>query len=219
MQITIRYFAAARDRANGTREEIIQVEEGASLGHVLALLLERHAGLRGFLPRCRVARNQAFAEPDAVLAAGDEVAIIPPVSGGDDLVGVSAQPISAAALSKRVEGPEIGAVVTFEGTVRNHARGKTVLRLHYEAFGDMAQKQLAEIASQARATWPGARVAVQHRTGLLEIGEVSVAIAVGTPHRGDAFEACRFVIEAIKKDLTVWKREVYPDSEEWIEGS
>jgi molybdopterin synthase catalytic subunit len=218
MLVSVRYFAAARERAGGLKEESVELAPGATVGELLALLQEKHAGLRAFLPRCRVARNQAFVEPSEALKAGDEVAMIPPVAGGSDLVGLSEHTISAAALAKRVEGPQVGAIVTFEGTVRNHARGKKVLRLHYEAYGEMAQRQLQEIAAQAEQKWPGARVALVHRTGLLEIGEVSVAIAVGTPHRGDAFDACRFVIETLKRDLTIWKREFYEGGEEWVEG-
>jgi molybdopterin synthase catalytic subunit len=217
MQIRMRYFASARDRA-GTGEEVISLPEGATVSELCAALSQSRPGLAPLLPRCRVARNQAFAEADARLSDGDEVAIIPPVAGGDDRAGVTDGPISAEALAARVRGPEIGAVVTFEGTVRNAARGKRVTKLRYEAFGEMASKQLAEIARAAESRWPGARVAVVHRTGTLDIGEVSVAIAVGAPHRGDAFEACRFVIETLKRDLTIWKKESYDDGEEWVEG-
>jgi molybdopterin converting factor subunit 1 len=218
MKITIRYFAAARDRVGGISQEEKNVDGPLSLEAFKQLLYETYPNLTTFLPRCRLAINQAFATDDALLKEGDEVAIIPPVAGGSDLVGLSDKSISAAALADKVRAAGIGAIVTFEGTVRNYARGKKVTQLHYEAFGEMAQKQLQQMAQEATQKYPGVTVALMHRTGTLEIGEVSVAIAVGSPHRGDAFEACRLVIETLKRDLTIWKRERYEGGEEWVEG-
>jgi MoaE-MoaD fusion protein len=218
MKLTIRYFAAARDRVGGLSQEERIVEAPIVLGGLKTLLSEVHPNLLNFLPRCRVAINQAFANDDAALQDGDEVAIIPPVAGGSDLVGLTDQTISAAALADKVRAAGVGAIVTFEGTIRNHARGKQVVQLHYEAFGEMAHRQLQQMAHDATQKYPGVTVSLMHRTGTLDIGEVSVAIAVGSPHRGDAFDACRHVIEALKRDLTIWKRERYQDGEEWVEG-
>lgn len=218
MKISIRYFAAARDRVGGRSREERDLPEGASLQNLVALLYEAYPSLQTFLPRCRIAINQAFAEESAPLKEGDEVAIIPPVAGGSDLVGLTETPITAAALADKVRASGVGAIVTFEGTVRDNARGKKVVRLHYEAFGEMAQKQLLKITQDAQKKWPDAIISVMHRTGTLEIGEVSVAIAVGSPHRAEAFETCRFVIEELKRDVTIWKRELYEGSAEWVEG-
>jgi molybdopterin converting factor subunit 1 len=218
MSIRVRYFAAARDRVGGVSQEEKPFEAALSLGAFKQKLCDEKPSLVAFLPRCRVAVNQAFASDETMLKDGDEVAIIPPVAGGDDLVGLTDKPIAAAALADKVRASGVGAIVTFEGTVRDHARGKKVVQLHYEAFGEMAHKQLAQLAKDAMEKFPGVVVSLMHRTGTLDIGEVSVAIAVGSPHRGDAFEACRFVIETLKRDLTIWKRERYEGGEEWVEG-
>ena len=218
MKITVRYFAASRDRVGGLSHEEKTLEAPVSLGGLKTLLCETYPSLTNFLPRCRLAINQAFANDEDLLKDGDEVAIIPPVAGGSDLVGLTEKTISAVALADKVRAAGVGAIVTFEGTIRNHARGKKVVQLHYEAFGEMAHKQLQQMAADAMQKYPGVTVALMHRTGTLEIGEVSVAIAVGSPHRGDAFDACRQVIEALKRDLTIWKREKYEDGEDWVEG-
>lgn len=218
MKIRIRYFAAARERTGGVGEEERSIAEGALLADLLQEVVRAHPALEKLLPRCRVAVNQSFAPETKPLSEGDEVAIIPPVAGGDDLVGITEAPISPESLVARVSGPEMGAVVTFAGTVRDHARGKKVLRLQYEAYQEMAEKQLGDIVKEAMQRWPGCKASVLHRTGTLAIGEVSVAIAVAAPHRAEAFEACRFIIETLKRDLTIWKREVYEGGEEWVEG-
>lgn len=126
------------------------------------------------------------------------------------------RPIASAEVEALVAAPGAGAVVTFTGAVRDQTRGRRVVRLEYEAYVPMAEKVAAAIAAEAVARWPGARVAVLHRIGRLEIGEASVVIAVAAPHRGDAFDACRFVIDQLKRDVPIWKRELFEDGAEWV---
>jgi molybdopterin synthase catalytic subunit len=131
---------------------------------------------------------------------------------------ITTEPISADQLVRELVAAEHGGIVTFEGVVRNNARGKRVRYLEYDVYPAMAERQIAAILDEARVQWPDAEVAAVHRTGRLEIGEVSVAIAASSPHRAEAFAACRFVIDAIKQRVPIWKKEVAEDGEEWIEG-
>ncbi len=124
-------------------------------------------------------------------------------------------PIDVAAARAAVDDPGHGAVLVFEGVARDVFEGRRVVRLEYEAWAEMAEPVLAEIAADARASWPTARVAVVHRTGVVVVGEPSLVIAVGSPHRAEAFEACRFVLEAVKARLPVWKKEIYEDGSAW----
>ncbi|MEZ5415906.1 MAG: molybdenum cofactor biosynthesis protein MoaE [Vicinamibacterales bacterium] len=132
---------------------------------------------------------------------------------------VTSQPLSADAVLRAVEGPGAGAVTTFVGLVRDHNQGRTVLFLDYEAYAPLAEKALGLIVEEAQARWTGARMAIHHRTGRLEIGEASVVIAVATPHRADAFAACRYAIERIKQIVPIWKHEHFEGGEVWIEGA
>lgn len=130
---------------------------------------------------------------------------------------VLSEPIDAAAVASRVSGPHNGAVITFVGQVRNLSRGKKVAYLEYDAYAPMAEKEMRRIADEARERW-SADVAIEHRIGRMELCEASVVIAVGTPHRAEAFEACRFCIDTLKENVPIWKKEVCPDGAFWIEG-
>lgn len=136
----------------------------------------------------------------------------------DDMIRITDAPVSAARLRDRVARPGCGAVVTFEGTVRDHTGDFETDHLIYEAYAEMATKVLGEIAAEAGERWPLGAVAVHHRTGRLEVGEVSVAIAVSAPHRDQAFAACRHVIDELKERAPIWKKEVGPGGEAWVEG-
>jgi molybdopterin synthase catalytic subunit len=131
---------------------------------------------------------------------------------------ITREPISSAELAEEIVTAEHGGVVTFDGVVRVHSRGKRILYLEYDAYPEMADRQIAGILEEARNQWPGTAVAAVHRTGRLEIGETSVSIAAASAHRAEAFAACRFVIDAIKQRVPIWKKEVAEDGEEWIEG-
>jgi molybdopterin synthase catalytic subunit len=177
-----------------------------------------------------VAVNQDYADLKQVLAADDEVAVFPPVSGGGPeathseevmtYTGLSAEPIDPLQLSAMVTEPGTGAVVTFAGIVRDNNLGRQVRYLDYEAFPPMAEAKLRQIVGEARERWPAIRgVAVVHRTGHLEIGEMAVLVAVSAPHRGDgAFEASRYIIDRTKEIVPIWKKEGWTEGEEWLEG-
>jgi molybdopterin synthase catalytic subunit len=151
------------------------------------------------------------------------VAFIPPVSGGSApgvgcvLAEITEQPLDAAALESQVARPEAGAIALFSGVVRNHARGRRVLYLEYDAYRPMAEGEMRKIAADAASRWECC-VAVQHRVGRLEIGEASVLVAVSSAHRAAAFEACRYVIDTLKETVPIWKKEVWEGGEVWIEG-
>lgn len=133
-------------------------------------------------------------------------------------VQITREPLDRAGLIQRVAHPSAGALVVFDGVVRDHARGHAVQYLEYEAYVEMAEPQMLAIAHAARERWPNVRIAVAHRLGRLEIGEASVIIAVASPHRSAAFDACRYVIDTLKATVPIWKKEVGPDGAEWVEG-
>ncbi|WP_373045984.1 molybdenum cofactor biosynthesis protein MoaE [Vulgatibacter sp.] len=216
MRITVLYFAAAREAA-ATDSEIIELAADADVAALLSALGTLHPALLPVLPRCRVAIGHDFAPADATLAPGAEVAIIPPVAGGTaPICRLSEQPLSLDEAVASVRGRDAGAIVTFTGQVREASRGREVVRLDYEAFGPMAEKQLRAIAAECGAKWPGSRVAILHRTGTLEIGAIAVVIAAAAPHRAEAFAACRHAIERLKEEVAIWKKEHFTDGTEWV---
>jgi molybdopterin synthase catalytic subunit len=214
MRIVVRYFAAARERAGLEREEL-EVPEGLRTSEVVPLLAQRHPALAPLAGRLRVAVNQEFSTPEEVVPPGAEVALIPPVAGGMRICGLRSTPLSLDEAVGAVSGPGRGGVVTFTGAVREESRGQRVRLLEYEAYPGMAERQLERIAAEAEQRF-GAIVAILHRTGTLTVGEVAVVIAAGAAHRAEAFDACRFVIEALKKDVPIWKKEHYENGEAWV---
>ena len=158
--------------------------------------------------------NRTYVERDQALEDGDEVALIPPVSGG--AFRLTADPIELAAVVAEVEDERAGAIATFVGTVRAESRGRKVVRLEYEAYEGMAENVMADLAEQLLERYDLCAVAITHRVGVCEIGEPSVAIAVSAPHRQDALAACKDVIDTLKETVPLWKKEVYEGGEEWI---
>ncbi|MFO0584751.1 MAG: molybdopterin converting factor subunit 1 [Anaeromyxobacter sp.] len=213
MAITVLYFAAAREAAGLARETLAGAP--ATVGALRAALAAAHPPLARILPRCRIAVDQAFAADDAPLRDGAEVALVPPVAGGAPLFRVVDRPLQLSEVVDAVSGVGLGGIVTFTGTVRNHAHGRKVLRLEYEAYAEMAERTLAAIGADV-AREHGAEVAIVHRVGVLEPGEAAVVIAAAAAHRGPAFRACEACIEKLKADAPIWKREVYEDGTEWV---
>lgn len=212
MEVRIRCFASLRELA--TDRTTLALAEGATLDDAWEALRQRHPAIEPHRPFVRAARNGAYAAWGVPLADGDEVAFLPPVSGGSD-VGLTSDPIDVAALERALLTTGHGALVTFVGRARDRSDdGREVVELEYESFPEMASSVLDEIARVARERW-GAAVAVVHRTGVVPIGEAAVAIVTAAAHRAEAYEANRYVIEAIKERLPIWKRERFVDGSEW----
>jgi len=206
VNVTVKLFAGLREAAGWSEREVDGVERVADVWPALGLG-EEPAGLL-------YAVNRAYAERDAELADGDEVALIPPVSGGD--FRLSEEPLDLLAPVREVQSDEAGAVATFVGTTRVHSRGRTVTHLDYEAYPEMAEQMMASLAESLQAKYELCAVAIHHRVGRVGIGEPSVAVAVSAPHRQDALAACREAIDTLKETIPLWKKEVYEGGEEWI---
>jgi len=212
MQVTVRTFAILRELS--ADRAVVELPPAARLEDAWSAMQERYPALRPHRSFVRPARDGAYAAWDAPLADGDEVAFLPPVSGGSTMTLTDA-PIDVASLEAALARPDHGAMVTFVGRARDTADdGRGVLELEYEAYPEMAIAVLSEIATEAAAGW-GAAVGVVHRTGIVPIGEAAVAIVTAAPHRAEAYEANRYVIEAIKERLPIWKRERFVDGTEW----
>ncbi len=179
------------------------------------LLAGRHPRLTPVLARCRIAVDQDFVPEDAAVRDGAEVAVIPPVSGGAGLFRVVDRPLDLSEVVAAVAAPGRGGIATFTGTVRAETRGKPVLRLEYEAYRPMAERKLATIAGDLEAEH-GAVLAIVHRVGVLAPGEAAVVIAAAAAHRTPAFRACEAAIERLKKEVPIWKREVFADGSVWV---
>ncbi len=214
MHVTVLYFAVVRERA-GVDRESLELPEGAGIGAVREAIATRHPGVAGILPRIRLAVNREFRDEGA-LADGDEVALIPPVAGGVEVARVVSRPIALREVVDAVQGSGFGGIVTFTGAVRGDSHGKQVLRLEYEAYVPMAEERLRAIGSEIETKWPGCRIAMLHRIGALEVGEIAVVIAVAAPHRKAAFEGCSHAIDRLKQDVPIWKKEVFEDGSLWV---
>jgi molybdopterin synthase catalytic subunit len=228
MHVTVKLFGSLREEA-GAKELAIELPEGSRVVDLRELLAERYAILERLGDRIAASVNLELAEPEQALAEGDEVAFLPPVAGGSgsaDSVSsekaaktctISDRPLAEQEVADRVVGADAGGLVTFVGNVRNHARGRSIQYLEYEAYPEMAEREMQKIADEAARRWPGTRVAIAHRTGHLEIGEAAVVIAAAAPHRAEAFEACRYAIDTLKQTVPIWKKEVASDGEYWVD--
>lgn len=217
MQIQVLYFAVFRERL-GTSAETLELDAPATVADAVAALVERHPPIAALRGRFRVARNQEFASDDEVLVDGDELALIPPVAGGSDppYARVLATELSLDRCLAVVRSAEAGGIVTFTGMVRRHNRGQTIDHLEYEAYGEMAVKEMLGLIREIEAEVPGSKLAVEHRVGRLEIGDIAVVIAAAAPHRAEAFTACRAMIDRLKDRVPIWKKETGVSGEEWI---
>ena len=206
MTVRVRLFAALRERAGWSERELDGVARVADVWPALGLGEEP----QGLL----YAVNRAYAAREQELADGDEVAVIPPVSGG--AFRLVDAPLSLDAVVDEVRSDEAGAIATFTGTTRVHSRGRTVTHLEYEAYAGMAEDVMARIAEELERRYELCGVAIHHRVGRVGIGETSVVIAVSAPHRQDALAACRDAIDSLKETVPLWKKEVYEGGEEWV---
>lgn len=218
--VTVLYFAAARERA-GLASETLDVG-GRSVKDLLDVLRARHPTLSRVLPQCRVAVNQDFVDESALIPDGAEVALIPPVAGGslDDgaasRVKVTDVPLSVDEVLAKVTRPSAGAQVVMIGCVRDHAEGAVVESLEYEAYGAMAEKVIAGIVDEVEREHAGTLCAVHHRVGHLALGDRAVVVAVSSPHRKEAFVACQRIIDRLKEDAPIWKREHREGGVVWV---
>jgi len=214
-------FARLRELA-GSEAADLELAQPATVAGAWAALAEKYAALPREPGSVRAARNQEFARWDDVLSDGDELAFIPPVSGGNGEVGVlfelAQDVLDPRRLEAAVTHPGAGAICTFSGIVRDHARGESVTHLEYEAYSGMAEKQMRAIADEIAERWPEARVAMAHRTGRLEIGEASVVVSASCPHRAEAIAACKWGIDRLKESVPIWKKEFAASGVSWIEG-
>ncbi len=208
MKVAVKLFAALREQA-GARERALELADGASVDDVWPAL-----GLGDEPAGLVYAVNRSYVERGTSLADGDEVALIPPVSGG--AFTLSEAPLAIERVAAEVASDDAGAIATFAGTTRTRSRGRDVVRLEYEAYEGMAEAEMERIAGEVRARHDVIDVAIHHRVGPVEIGETSVVIAVSAAHRAAAFDACREAIDTLKQTVPLWKKELYVGGEEWI---
>jgi molybdopterin synthase catalytic subunit/molybdopterin converting factor small subunit len=204
--VRVRLFAGLRERAGWSERELDGIDRIADVWPALGLGDEPEGLL--------YAVNNEYADRDRTLADGDEVALIPPVSGGS--FRLTSEPLSLDAAVDEVRSTRAGAIATFIGTTRLKSRGRTVLQLDYEAYEEMAEQVMGQIAADLKGRYDLCEIAIHHRTGRVEIGEASVVIAVSAPHRQDALAACKDAIDTLKEQVPLWKKEFYEGGEEWI---
>lgn len=220
MKIHVLYFAVFRERLARDGEPL-ELPDGARVRDAIEALADKHAAIGALRGRFRVAVNQDFSDDDRALTDGDELALIPPVAGGGDAepprhVELRGDPLSLDRCIAAVRGPEIGGIATFTGMVRRHSRGVAIDHLEYEAYGAMAVREMTRLCEEIEAEIPGVRLAVEHRTGWLAIGDIAVVIAAAAPHRAEAFAGCRAMIDRLKQRVPIWKKEVGEDGAEWV---
>jgi len=204
--VRVRLFAGLRERAGWSERELDGADRIADIWPALDLGEEPEGLL--------YALNKEYADRDQLLTDGDEVALIPPVSGGT--FRLTGEPLSLDAVVDEVRSDQAGAIATFIGTTRLQSRGRTVLHLDYEAYKEMAEQVMAQIAAELKGRYDLCEIAIHHRTGRVEIGEASVVIAVSAPHREDALAACKDAIDTLKEQVPLWKKEFYEGGEDWI---
>jgi MoaE-MoaD fusion protein len=226
MRVSVQYLGILREFA-GRDNETHEVREGSALGELYATLQERIPQLAEFGHAVAMAVNYEYSAPNRILHDGDEVALLPPVSGGapdrpqiqmTDHAALVRLAIDTAMIAATVKQPDDGALVVFDGVVRDQTRGRRTLYLEYTAYEPMALEQMERLAVQALADFAVRDVWLVHRLGRLEIGETSVCIAVASAHRAAAFEACRWVIDTLKKTVPIWKKEFFEDGAVWANG-
>ncbi len=229
VQISVVFFASLVDLV-GSRRLSLDVVDGATLDEILKQLESSYPGLKDYRSLLLTAVNEEYAEGSHGVSDGDEIAIFPPVSGGEatrdslkvrsahEFYEITHAPIDAGKISRELLCDADGAICVFEGVVRNESKGKATRYLSYEAYEGMALKKLEEIGQLVRNMWDIDSIGIVHRLGRLEIGEASVAVIVTSPHRRAAFDACHYAIDRLKKIVPIWKKEHFEDGEVWVEG-
>lgn len=221
MRVTVLYFAVFKERL-GRSEETIELPDGNRVQDAIDTLAAAHPAIAALRGKFRCAVNQELVTDEHPLADRDELALIPPVAGGSDArhVQLLDAPLSLDRVVAAVSGPGMGGVVTFTGAVRRSSnRGADVIeveRLEYEAYGSMAIREMTRLCDEIEAELPGTRLAVEHRVGVLAIGDIAVVIAAAAPHRAEAFSACRAMIDRLKDRVPIWKKEFATDGAEWV---
>ena len=221
MRVRVLFFGVLKEIAGKAADEI-DVRDGASVRDVLLHYQSQIPQLKSSLASIALAVNQQYAGPETKLRAGDELALLPPVSGGTSTPTrysrITRDPIDTPRTVDRLKRGEDGAALAFQGIVRNQTRGRKTLYLHYEAYEEMALEQMEALAVEAIAKFQVRDVAIIHRLGRLQIGETSVLIAVASAHRAAAFEACRWLIDTLKRKVPIWKKEYFEDGAVWADG-
>ncbi len=224
MRVKVLFFGVLKDIV-GTSEDIIEVTPGATLGAVFATYAERFETLRNKRPSILFARNRDFATGETGLAENDEIAFLPPVSGGsgdrtmdENCFSLTREPIDSRRFASKLQRPEDGAVVLFEGVVRNNTKGRATLYLEYECYEPMALQQMTRIGHEIAGQFALGQLGIVHRLGRLEIGEASVAVVATAPHRKPAFEAAFEAINRLKREVPIWKKEFFADGAVWVDG-
>ena len=221
MRVRVRLFARYRE-ATGQERVDVDLPDGGTVETAWEAMVDRHPELARYRPYTLFAVGHDYVDGNHQLRSDDELCLFPPVSGGStaadgDIYRVVDAPLSPDAIAAEVDDPGAGGIVIFSGVVRNQTDGRPVKFLEYEAHAAMAEAKLREIGAAIRARWAGVRrVAMLHRIGRLDIGESSVLIAVSAAHRGDAFDACRYAIDTLKRTVPVWKKEHFEDGEVWV---
>lgn len=216
MRVRLLLFAGLRE-AVGKKDMLLELDPGASLQELMTRVEEQFPPVAKYQGRLLVSLNEERAAMDTLLEEGDEVALLPPMSGGAGRPWVQATPLSMDALLEEVRSPRCGGIVTFTGVVRDHSRGQGIDHLEYESYVPMAEQEMRAIADQVRKRWGEVRLAMAHRVGRLEVGDAAVMLAAAAPHRADAFEACRFAIDTLKRTVPIWKKEFAESGAYWVE--
>ncbi len=218
MQVRVLFFGMLKE-LTGTAYDSITLPDNATLADLLDQIEGKVPKLKEIMPSIAISVNEEYASADSKLSNGDEVALLPPVSGGSgQRCEIVRSSIHTQEVLNQIKQPEDGAAVAFEGIVRNNTRGRRTLYLDYEAYESMALKQMEALADQARSQFKIRDVAIIHRLGRLEIGETSVLIVVASAHRAAAFDACRWLIDTLKRTVPIWKREYFEDGAVWADG-
>lgn len=216
MRVRVLLFAGLRE-AVGKKEHLLELPGECSLGDLLARVQQELPEVAAYQGKLMISLNEERAALDALVSDGDEVALLPPMSGGSDRPWVQPGPLSMDVLLAEVGGAACGGLVTFTGVVRDHSRGEQIEHLEYDAYVPMAEKEMRAIVAKVHDRWPEVQLAMSHRLGRLEIGDAAVMIVAAAPHRAEAFEACRFAIDTLKQTVPIWKKEFASSGSYWVE--